>query len=157
LSQDPIGLAGGNPTLYGYVSDTNSWIDVFGLSCSKAQLKANKANGKDAEKLIYNKLLNNPDIVVLGRQVYIKTPGAGRGRYADILIQNKKTGKIINVEVKSGGAKRSSKQVSKDKVINSGGGTFGKDAPRDMNGNPLAGKSTSNTTTSVTTVGLWEL
>jgi RHS repeat-associated protein len=31
LSQDPIGLAGNNPTLYGYVHDTNSWIDVFGL------------------------------------------------------------------------------------------------------------------------------
>jgi hypothetical protein len=26
-----IGLAGGNPTLYGYVKDVNSWVDVFGL------------------------------------------------------------------------------------------------------------------------------
>ena len=34
ISQDPIGLAGGNPTLYGYVSDANSWIDIFGLDCS---------------------------------------------------------------------------------------------------------------------------
>lgn len=32
ISQDPIGLAGGNPTLYGYVYDPNSWVDVFGLS-----------------------------------------------------------------------------------------------------------------------------
>jgi RHS repeat-associated protein len=32
ISQDPIGLAGGNPTLYGYVHDSNSWVDVFGLS-----------------------------------------------------------------------------------------------------------------------------
>ena len=31
ISQDPIGLAGGNPTLYGYVKDVNSWVDVFGL------------------------------------------------------------------------------------------------------------------------------
>jgi uncharacterized protein RhaS with RHS repeats len=31
LSQDPIGLDGGNPTLYGYVKDVNSWVDVFGL------------------------------------------------------------------------------------------------------------------------------
>ncbi|MBQ3544573.1 MAG: hypothetical protein IJA34_06265 [Lachnospiraceae bacterium] len=30
--QDPIGLAGGNPTLYGYVWDTNTWVDVFGLN-----------------------------------------------------------------------------------------------------------------------------
>ena len=29
--QDPIGLAGGNPTLYGYVKDTNIWVDPFGL------------------------------------------------------------------------------------------------------------------------------
>ena len=29
--QDPIGLNGGNPTLYGYVNDTNWWIDPFGL------------------------------------------------------------------------------------------------------------------------------
>ena len=33
LSQDPIGLAGNNPTLYGYVKDTNTWIDEFGLEC----------------------------------------------------------------------------------------------------------------------------
>jgi uncharacterized protein RhaS with RHS repeats len=31
LSQDPIGLAGNNPTLYGYVRDVNSWVDVWGL------------------------------------------------------------------------------------------------------------------------------
>ena len=31
ISQDPIGLAGENPTLYGYVSDSNSWVDEFGL------------------------------------------------------------------------------------------------------------------------------
>jgi RHS repeat-associated protein len=31
ISQDPIGLAGNNPTLYAYVHDPNSWIDPFGL------------------------------------------------------------------------------------------------------------------------------
>jgi RHS repeat-associated protein len=35
ISQDPIGLAGGNPTLYGYVHDPNSWIDQLGLECGK--------------------------------------------------------------------------------------------------------------------------
>ena len=35
ISQDPIGLAGGNPTLYGYVKDNNCWVDLFGLDCSK--------------------------------------------------------------------------------------------------------------------------
>ncbi|MCL1989458.1 MAG: DUF6531 domain-containing protein [Defluviitaleaceae bacterium] len=30
MTQDPIGLAGGNPTLYGYVFDTNIEVDPFG-------------------------------------------------------------------------------------------------------------------------------
>jgi RHS repeat-associated protein len=31
LSQDPIGLAGGNPTIYGYVKDVNNRLDILGL------------------------------------------------------------------------------------------------------------------------------
>ena len=31
ISQDPIGLAGNNPTLYGYVGDCNKLCDSFGL------------------------------------------------------------------------------------------------------------------------------
>ncbi|EEF78359.1 RHS repeat-associated core domain-containing protein, partial [Phocaeicola coprophilus] len=31
ISSDPIGLAGNNPTLYGYVQDVNTWMDIFGL------------------------------------------------------------------------------------------------------------------------------
>ncbi len=155
--QDPIGLAGGNPTLYGYVGDVNVWVDVLGLACSKAQRKLNKKNGAAAEDLVYDKLLSNPDIKVLGRHVYIKTPGAGRGRYVDILAQNTKTGKLINVEVKSGGASRSSLQIAKDKIINSGGGMFGKNAPVDMNGISLANSATTNMTTSVSNVPLWKL
>ena len=31
MTHDSIGLADGNPTLYGYVGDTNWWIDPFGL------------------------------------------------------------------------------------------------------------------------------
>ena len=33
ISQDPIRLAGNNPTLYGYVEDLNNWVDIFGLKC----------------------------------------------------------------------------------------------------------------------------
>jgi RHS repeat-associated protein len=40
LSQDPIGLNGGNPTMYGYVKDVNSWLDVFGLECKAKKIKA---------------------------------------------------------------------------------------------------------------------
>lgn len=41
ISQDPIGLAGNNPTLYGYVHDPNSWIDVFGLKSNSVELARN--------------------------------------------------------------------------------------------------------------------
>ena len=37
ISQDPIRLAGNNPTLYGYVGDLNKWADVFGLRCKKVK------------------------------------------------------------------------------------------------------------------------
>ena len=32
ISQDPIGLSGNNPTIYGYVEDTNGIVDIFGLA-----------------------------------------------------------------------------------------------------------------------------
>jgi len=32
ISSDPIGLAGNNPTLYGYVEDVNTWLDPWGLT-----------------------------------------------------------------------------------------------------------------------------
>ena len=35
ISQDPIGLEGGNPTLYAYVHDPNAWVDPLGLRCQK--------------------------------------------------------------------------------------------------------------------------
>lgn len=35
ISQDPIKLAGNNPTLYGYVKDVNNWIDCLGLETGK--------------------------------------------------------------------------------------------------------------------------
>ncbi|WP_317190594.1 RHS repeat-associated core domain-containing protein [Bacteroides ovatus] len=43
ISSDPIGLAGNNPTLYGYVQDVNTWMDPWGLDCSKdaQKLRAN--------------------------------------------------------------------------------------------------------------------
>lgn len=50
-SQDPIGLHGGNPTIYAYVLDPNNWADPLGLSCSvKNKLDAHaKAARKEAQ------------------------------------------------------------------------------------------------------------
>ncbi|WP_264080064.1 RHS repeat-associated core domain-containing protein [Treponema pedis] len=158
ISQDPIGLAGGNPTLYGYVKDPNSWIDVFGLACSSTQMSNNRKNGKKAENFIHDRLLNNPDVEIIGRNVTVffdKADGGGV-RYIDILARNKKTGKIINVEVKSGKAKRSEKQINKDTLINQGKGIFGENGFINKN-DPLIGQKTNNTTTSVTQVELWKL
>jgi hypothetical protein len=52
LSQDPIGLDGENPTLYGYVWDTNSELDFFGLK--NAELYYLKAS-KDGFYNVYKK------------------------------------------------------------------------------------------------------
>jgi RHS repeat-associated protein len=43
LSQDPIGLAGNNPTLYDYVHDSNLFVDPFGL-WAYYQLKDSSGN-----------------------------------------------------------------------------------------------------------------
>jgi len=142
---DPIGLLGGF-NLYQYAPNPIGWIDPWGWACSSAQRRQNKANGKAAEDLVHQKLLNNPNVTVLGRQVYVKTPGAGRGRYVDILIKNNKTGKVVAVEVKSGGAIRSKAQLAKDKIIADGKGIFGS-----------SGKSTRGVTVSEARVPLWRL
>jgi RHS repeat-associated protein len=166
---DPIGLAGGNPTVYGYVGDSNSELDIFGLSqCpgnnsnqvnstqnpAQRQLATNSTNGKNAENFVFDRLDNNPNVNVLGNQVYIRTPAGGR--YVDILIQTKSTtgstSRIIAVEVKSGGATRSANQVAKDRIITSGGGTFGRNAP-----GGLAGLDTSGIIVSETNIPLWKL
>ena len=47
ISRDPIGLAGGNPTLYGYVGDVNGAVDVFGLAaCGTAAERLDPLRGK---------------------------------------------------------------------------------------------------------------
>ena len=77
-------------------------------------------------------------------------------RYVDIFIKNRLSRKIIAVEVKSGNAKRSSKQIKKDKAIDQGLGKFRQNGFFDEYNN-LIGRTTSNTVTSVTHVPLWKL
>lgn len=47
ISQDPIGLAGNNPTLYAFVKNLNAEVDVFGLDCSN-----NKRYTEDQQALV---------------------------------------------------------------------------------------------------------
>ena len=44
--RDPIGLAGGNPTVYGYCFDTLKEVDPFGLNCSGGKPKNNNSNNE---------------------------------------------------------------------------------------------------------------
>ncbi|MEC5145417.1 DUF6531 domain-containing protein [Chitinophaga sp. 212800010-3] len=52
VSQDPIGLKGENPTLYGYVKDPNSWIDVFGLEAACGKSKSFKKKQAITERWV---------------------------------------------------------------------------------------------------------
>jgi RHS repeat-associated protein len=107
LSQDPIGLAGGNPTLYGYVEDVNGWVDVLGLkTCPKKKKKRgpktksqgglhNKKIGMIATKL-QNKSWNIEAGGNIKPEILIKTGGLKNRRPDIIATKNGKT-KIINV------------------------------------------------------------
>ncbi|QNR84402.1 RHS repeat protein [Pedobacter riviphilus] len=53
ISQDPIGLSGGNPTIYGYVFDSNYELDVFGLKTFQQAL------GDYGEKWVKEALQNS--------------------------------------------------------------------------------------------------
>ena len=63
ISQDPIGLAGGNPTLYGYVGDNNTWVDIFGLDCNSdsSNKKRLPIDPNNIPSLFPNKKMNKED------------------------------------------------------------------------------------------------
>ena len=59
----------------------------------------------------------------MGDQIRINTPENASHRNVDILIKNKETGELRNLEVKTGGATRDARQVAKDQEIARGQGT----------------------------------
>lgn len=69
VSQDPIGLAGGILNLYGYVDDTNAWIDALGLKSYNSQ------NLKVGDELAPNTTVKrirkgtNGKMIVIGRSM----------------------------------------------------------------------------------------
>ena len=80
ICQDPIRLAGNNPTLYGYVEDVNGWIDPFGLSEFSAALKTSNFWGK------VNGNISKTSIMVKGAEVYkitnkVDIAGVNKGDY----------------------------------------------------------------------------
>lgn len=59
ISQDPIGLAGNNPTLYGYVADPTQYLDPFGLNLTD-QMTFKEAFRRAKQQLRIPKYVNTP-------------------------------------------------------------------------------------------------
>ena len=127
ISPDPIGLEGGM-NLGSYSPNPISWIDPWGWACAQANQQQGNA-GRDA---LAARLRNSKRFEVLGTEIKIRTPGhttpTGRtgSRNADIVVRDRKTNKIMQVEVKTGNATRSPTQASKDAELATGGGSSGK-------------------------------
>ena len=81
ISSDPIGLAGNNPTLYGYVQDVNAWIDVWGLDCWK--------NAR--EKFWKNEARINPTSYSERNLARMRN---GNAPQFTALVSNRKTGRV---------------------------------------------------------------
>jgi uncharacterized protein RhaS with RHS repeats len=130
LSQDPIGLAGNNPTLYGYVKDINSWVDVFGLD-----ITPNKAAGLEREAIAKDWLQQrHPNAEILSERYIrdasgtsVKDINGSRRRLDFVVVEN---GKVVGVyEVTSPTANKTT-QALKEAEIRSNGGTHVKTSGR---------------------------
>jgi RHS repeat-associated protein len=126
-----------------------SGIKALGSIAAKAALKGaakvaaeraattlakNAAQGAAAEQLVKSQLTAEGR-KILGEQVSVKT-SEGR-RVVDLLVRDE-SGKIKNVEVKSGNATRNPSQIAKDDAMANGGGTLvGKNAPSELRGETM--------------------
>jgi len=110
---------------------------VHNANCSLTraeQLAINRIQGVAAESRVEQELVSE-GATVLGSQISIRTRLGIRR--VDILAQLS-DGSIVAVEVKSGGAVRSTTQVAKDEIIAIEGGTLvGKNAPTTLRGRIL--------------------
>ncbi|MBK9578114.1 MAG: hypothetical protein IPO40_13645 [Fibrobacteres bacterium] len=79
ISQDPIRLEGGNPTLYGYVGDPNGWVDPWGLVCQaqvrdlRAGREVQVSSKREADELLRAAFPNARKVRGGGNKVYSKT------------------------------------------------------------------------------------
>lgn len=127
ISQDPIGLAGGNPTLYEYVFDPNIQIDPLGLDCIK-----NKREGlrrEDTLRRILEEIYGKDNVLSERTLVDIngnKLTHKGKGRRIDFIVLDNNGNAIKSYEVTSKTADKT-RQMRKENAIRSKGGTFIKD------------------------------
>ena len=106
ISQDPIGLAGGNPTLYGYVKDSNWWVDVFGLEViTSTEIRIMEFTSHGVNRAIERSVAPIDILSAVKKPLKvsdIKIDSEGRssqrfiGKNAEVVI-NPTTGRIISV------------------------------------------------------------
>lgn len=121
-----VGVFGGPVT--GAVSGVN--YATIGIEAVQVQqfakagiLLMNQAKGAIGETLAASRLAEQ-GVKIIGRRVSVQT-SAGR-RVIDLLVEV--NGKLINVEVKTGNAVRSTSQLDKDAAMAVGGRLVGKNA-----------------------------
>ncbi|MFJ8100488.1 RHS repeat domain-containing protein [Lysinibacillus sp. NPDC096212] len=95
LQQDPIGLAGGNPTLYGYVSNPNIQFDPLGLFTAGQVMNFGNKNLGDWGEKITSKYLSSNGFNVLGSVQNKSNQGF------DLVAIDRATGELNVIEVKS--------------------------------------------------------
>ena len=122
IQRDPIGLLGGD-NVYQYADNPVMWIDPFGLSCTPAQLAKNQKTGNQGRDALADRLDKSKRFELIATEVRIYTPSYGGFRKGDIIIRDNKTGEIIHIETKTGGASRKASQIARDAEIAKGVGT----------------------------------
>uniref|UniRef100_UPI00356799FA RHS repeat domain-containing protein n=1 Tax=Bacteroides fragilis TaxID=817 RepID=UPI00356799FA len=129
VSQDPIGLGGGILNLYGYVDDTNVWIDSFGLDWNYVLINS-KGN------VFYSgRASDNANLSDVARR-HAGTKGADGTRFGngDTLVQ------ITKPQITSYAAARGVEQFG---IMNSSTPLLGYRSTN-VRGNKIAGISSSN-------------
>ena len=130
ISQDPIRLAGNNPTLYAFVTDPNLWVDVFGL-----EIIPNKAAGLKREGIGKEWIQKKHPNATIYSERYIrdvngksvKDSNSSRRRLDFVAVED---GKVVGIyEVTSPTANKTS-QVLKEAEIRANGGDYIKEPGR---------------------------
>ena len=96
---------------------TRSVADSRPVSQETPQVSRSRIQGSLGEMAIRRRLENSRTLDLVGEQVQIATPGVGSHRTVDFLVRGKKSHVLHIIEVKTGGATRSTMQRLKDQLI----------------------------------------
>jgi len=119
ISSDPIGLAGNNPTLYGYVQDVNTWLDIWGLCppiwnngwrTSDGKFATPNSTERAGEQAVIavKEKLSNDGWTFIGEELTVVNDSGQRRRY-DLVFKDSE-GVLVGVEVKSNSAIKTKSQ-----------------------------------------------